>query len=95
MSIQSIIANYMASQPQSSSASATGKTVEQTFMDYMKESPAQRMIDQWLKAHHLTEKQLQAMPAAQREAVEKQMANDIENSIKQKIEDKLEASELG
>ncbi|HEU0117932.1 MAG TPA: hypothetical protein VFR09_04800 [Alphaproteobacteria bacterium] len=81
---------------QSSAAQATGvgsgitdtsdsaQTPEQAFMNYMKESPAQRMIDEWLKAHGLTEESLQKLPAAQREAVEKQMAQDIKQQLEQK-----------
>src|SRR5277367_6125070 len=38
---------------------SSGNGVVQSFLDYMKESPAQRMIDAWLKAHDLSEQALQ------------------------------------
>jgi len=56
-------------------------SAERNFLDYMKKSPGQRMIETWLKAHHLTQAQLDAMPPAQRDAVLKQMAQDIKNEI--------------
>ncbi len=77
---------------QQTSAAADAKNTVQSFLDYMKKSPAQRMIDAWLKAHHLSEEALQKMPAAQRDAIEKQMAQDIADQTKRKIESKLDAS---
>lgn len=58
----------------------------QQFIDYMSESPMQRMIDAWLKAHHLTEKDLESMPPEKRDAILKQMTADIKNEMKQKVE---------
>lgn len=58
----------------------------QFFLNYMKETPAQRMQDAWLTAHHLTRQQLDAMLPDQRQAIERQMANDIENQIKKQAE---------
>jgi hypothetical protein len=66
-----------------SSSSSSAASVEQTFLNYMKESPAQRMIDAWLKAHGLSEDALKKMPAAQREAIERQMADDIKKQVEQ------------
>jgi hypothetical protein len=60
-----------------------GDTVEQAFLDYMKETPAQKLEDQWLAAHHLTRKQLDAMSPQQREAILKEMEADIEQQLKQ------------
>lgn len=51
---------------------------------YLNETPAQRMIDAWLKRHHLTEKQLESMPPDQQKAIRKQMADDIKKEIQQK-----------
>jgi len=73
-------------------APTSGQSVEQQFLNYMKESPGQRMIDAWLKAHHLTEQSLAAMPPAQRNAILKQMADDIKNEVKQKAEAKMSAN---
>jgi gamma-glutamyl phosphate reductase len=52
----------------------------------MSEPPMQRMIDAWLKAHHLTEKELESLPPEKRDAILKQMAADIKNEMKRKIE---------
>jgi len=64
-----------------------GSAVEQAFLKYMKETPAQKLEDAWLKAHHLTREQLAAMPPAQREAIEKQMAADLKEKLKQQALD--------
>lgn len=55
----------------------------QDFLDYMKKTPAQRMVDAWLKQHNLTQEQLNAMPADQREAITKQMAADLKAQMQQ------------
>jgi hypothetical protein len=60
-----------------------GDAAEQAFLDYMKETPAQKLEDQWLAAHHLTRKQLDAMSPQQREAILKEMEADIEQQLKQ------------
>lgn len=60
----------------------------QAFLNYMKETPAQRLEDAWLASHHLTRKQLEAMSPAQRQAIEKQMAADIKEKLKQEAQKK-------
>ena len=71
MGIPLITGSFGLSNNATSNASAPSgsASVEQSFLDYMKESPAQRMIDAWLKAHGLSEQDLQNMPPAQREAI--------------------------
>lgn len=63
-----------------------GSAAAQTFLNYMKETPAQRMEDAWLAAHGLTRKELDAMTPAQRLAVEKKMEQDIKNEIMKKMQ---------
>jgi hypothetical protein len=50
--------------PPDASASSSDKSkndqATQDFLDYMKETPAQRLEDAWLASHHLTRKQLEA-----------------------------------
>jgi hypothetical protein len=70
-------------------SSTSADDAVKSFQDYMKETPAQRMIDAWLKAHHLTEKELNALPPAQRDAILKEMTSDIKNEIKQKTDSAL------
>jgi hypothetical protein len=69
-------------------ASSAADSPEQTFRNFMKEPPGQRMIDEWLKAHHLTEQDLKNMTPEKREAIEKQMATDIKDEIERKAQAK-------
>jgi hypothetical protein len=67
----------------SGSASASqDNSVVQDFLNYAKESPAERLRASILKSMGLTEQQLDQMPPAQRQAVEKK----IEEIIKQKLQ---------
>ena len=75
-----------ASQSQDVSAGLPTGGVEQQFLDYMKKSPAERMVNSWLAAHHLTREDLEAMPPEKRDAILKQMAQDIKTEVEQKIE---------
>ena len=75
----------------SSAAAAANNTIEQQFFDYMKKTSAQRMVEAWLKAHHLTQKALDAMPPDQPNAIMKQMADDIKTEMKRKAEAKATA----
>jgi hypothetical protein len=43
------------------SAAKPQEDVVQSFLDYMKETPAQRMEDAWLNAHHMTRKEFEAL----------------------------------
>ena len=70
------------------SGAAKSDQATQDFLDYMKETPAQRLEDSWLAAHHLTRKDLEAMSPEQRKAIEKQMAADIEQQIKEAAKSK-------
>jgi hypothetical protein len=74
-----------------SSSSTASDTAEQKFLNFMKETPAQQLEDQWLAAHHLTRKDLEAMPAKQREAILKQMEAEIKQQLKQQTEAKTRA----
>ena len=69
------------------------KSAKAEFLAYMEKSPAERMRDAWLKSHGLTEEDLKAMDAAAREAVEKQLAEDIKRQMQEEAKDKaLKAS---
>lgn len=69
-----------------SAGSGSDSDPSQYFLNYMKETPAQRMQDAWLAAHHLTREDLDAMPPDQRQAIEQQMANDIKNQVEKQAE---------
>jgi hypothetical protein len=65
-----------------SAAASQDNSVVQDFLNYAKESPAERLRASILKSMGLTEQQLDQMPPAQRQAVEKK----IEDIIKQKLQ---------
>jgi acyl-CoA reductase-like NAD-dependent aldehyde dehydrogenase len=60
------------------------------FLDYMKESPAERMADSWLAAHGLSKEKLAAMSPEQRDAVLKQMAKEIKDQVAQAAQEKAD-----
>ncbi len=66
----------------------TGNEVVDEFLAYMKESPAQHMRDQWLKEHNLTEAQVAAMPPAQQDEINKEIADDLKKKIEQQMQNK-------
>jgi hypothetical protein len=64
-------------------ASSSGTDPTQSFLAYMKETPAQKLEDAWLAKHHLTRQQLAQMSPEKREVIEKQMAADLKGQIKE------------
>jgi hypothetical protein len=75
----------MAGASASSSASSGNDAVTQ-FMNYMKETPAQRMQDAWLQQHGISPQAFAAMTGAQKQKIIDEMKQDIENKLKQKME---------
>jgi hypothetical protein len=71
-----------------------GTDPAKVFLNYMKETPAQRIQDTWLANHHLTQQQLAAMPAAERQAIEKRMQAEIKEKITQDSANKLKSKVL-
>jgi hypothetical protein len=63
---------------------------EDAFLNYMKETPGQRMIDSWLQEHHLTQDQLNKMDPKERDKIMKQMQTDIAQQLKNQTEDKAQ-----
>jgi ketol-acid reductoisomerase len=53
------------------------------FLAYMKKSLAERMADAWLAAHGLDREKLKAMKPEDREAVLKQMAEELKQQMQQ------------
>jgi hypothetical protein len=90
-------AQAAAAQSSSEDASAASDTPNasdkavQDFLAYMKESPAQRVVDAWLKAHGLTEQSLAKLPPEKQAAIRKEMAADIKTQIDQQMEQKTGA----
>jgi len=58
----------------------------QNFLNYMKESPAEHMEDAWLSAHGLTRDDLKHMTPEKRNAIMKEMAEDIKNKLLQQAQ---------
>jgi acyl-CoA reductase-like NAD-dependent aldehyde dehydrogenase len=76
---------------------AAGSAAVDEFLAYMKKSLAERMADAWLAAHGLDRDKLKAMKPDQREAVLKQMAEELKQQLQQatqaaKSERKTEAA---
>lgn len=74
-------------------AAATPKTSGddsvQEFMNYMKKSPAERMLESWLAAHGITKEEFDAMSPKEKQALMDQMKREIEAQIKKQAEEKV------
>jgi hypothetical protein len=73
-----------------SAPARTGESAADAFLNYMKESPAERMAESWLAAHGLSQEKLAAMTPEQRDAVLKQMAKEIKDAVAQATQQTLE-----
>ncbi|WP_395022958.1 hypothetical protein [Dongia sp.] len=60
-----------------------GNAAVDEFLAYMKKSLAERMADAWLAAHGLDRAKLKAMKPDEREAVLKQMAEELKQQLQQ------------
>jgi len=58
-----------------------GDAAVDEFLAYMKKSLAERMADAWLAAHGLDRAKLKAMKPEEREAVLKQMAEELKQQL--------------
>ena len=57
---------------------------EETFLACMKKSPVERWVDSWLSARGLTKDAFDKLPPDEREALAKEMAEDLKKSGVQK-----------
>lgn len=57
------------------------KALADEFLEFMKKSPIERLREQYLKSHNMTEDQLKSMPTDQRQALE----DDITKYIKDQL----------
>jgi acyl-CoA reductase-like NAD-dependent aldehyde dehydrogenase len=62
-------------------AEKPGAKAVDDFLAYMKKSLAERMADAWLAAHGLDREKLKAMPPEQRDAVLKQMTQELKEQL--------------
>lgn len=65
-------------------SSSAGSDAASQFESYMKETPAQRMQDAWLRQHGISQQQFAAMSPADKQKLNDQMKADIEAKVKQK-----------
>jgi hypothetical protein len=77
--------SVMAGASASSSASSSDDATTQ-FLNYMKETPAQRMQDAWLKQHGISPQAFAAMSGEEKQKIIDQMKQDIEAKLKQKLD---------
>jgi hypothetical protein len=64
---------------------ATGLSdTEQRFMTEMRKTPAQRLREQWLKAHNLTEDDLASKTPEERKAIEDSITEEIKKRLSNK-----------
>lgn len=79
-----------ATKPATTPSATKTHTAADDFLAYMKESPAERMMDSWLAAHGLSKEALAAMPPEKRDAILKQMAKELQDQIAQTAREKAE-----
>ena len=66
------------------------KALADEFLEFMKKSPIERLRDQYLKTHNLTEDQLKTMSPDQRQALEDDIPQYIKDQLNL-VEDKKNA----
>ena len=66
---------------------ASSNAAVDEFLAYMKKSLAERMADAWLAAHGLDREKLKAMKPDERDAVLKQMAEELKQQLQQATAD--------
>lgn len=87
----SLASNALSKSGQTSDTSSSEDSTVQEFEAFLKETPAERMADTWLQAHHITKAEFKAMSPEQQAAIKQQMATDIQNEIKRKVEQSTSA----
>jgi len=76
------------SQSEVRDSKVAGNPAVDEFLAYMKKSLAERMADAWLAAHGLDRDKLKAMKPEDREAVLKQMAEELKQQFQQAAAEK-------
>lgn len=92
MAISGISGQSYATQTRPQVTQQAGDEIIQEFLAYMKESPAQHLREQWLKEHNLTEAQVAAMPPAEQDTINKQIADDLKKKIEQQAQTKADSA---
>ena len=61
---------------------STADSATQDFTNYMKETPAQRFQDSWLKQHGISQEDFNNMSPAEQQKLLEQMKQDMEERMK-------------
>lgn len=67
-------------------AKSAAPDAAQQFLDYMKKTPEQRMVDNWLQAHGISREEFDQMKPEEKQKIVEEMKQDIEEKIKQQRE---------
>lgn len=96
------IGSYSPSSYQPSSAAGGASSSMPSFADAAaafdkaaNESPMERMVDAWLKAHGLTKESLAKLPPDKQQAIMKEMAKDIADEMKRQATQKASSATGG
>lgn len=65
----------------SSAGPTTDTDAVGAFLKESKKTPAERIRDDWLARHKMTEDDLKSMPSDKREAVEKEIAEELKRKL--------------
>ena len=79
-------AKSASSQQTSLSKPSDSEDARKRFLDYMKQTPAQRWQEAWLKAHGMTKEQFDALPAYKKAALMDEMKQEMQDQIRQAAE---------
>jgi hypothetical protein len=71
------------------SSDASSESGLEEFMQYAKETPAQRFFDSWLSSQNITEDQYNAMPSTEKQ----KLMDEFETQMKAKLNSETKASE--
>ncbi len=74
------VGNGVAGATQQKSGAGQAQSPEQTFLAYLKKSPVERWVESWLAARGLTKAEFDALPPDKREALAKEMAEDLKKA---------------
>lgn len=64
------------------------KTPAEEFLAFMEKTPAEHLRDAWLARQGITAEELEQMPSAEREAIEKRIAEDIKRELQEEAQKK-------
>ncbi len=79
-------AKSASSQQTSLTKPSDSEDARKKFLDYMKQTPAQRWQEAWLQAHGMTKEQFDALPADKKAALIDEMKQEMQDQMRQAAE---------